>query len=60
MEVKMKEIEKKELVAIIGGGSISGAVLNAFLNIGKFVYSLGQSFGSSLRRISSNKVCSCK
>ena len=56
----MTEIEKKELVAIIGGGSISGAVLNAFLNIGKFVYSLGQSFGSSLRRISSNKVCSCK
>lgn len=56
----MKEINDGELLATIGGGLISGAVLNALLSIGKFVYSLGQGLGSSIRRISSNKLCSCK
>lgn len=56
----MKKIEKNELMTIIGGVSISGAILNALRSLGNYVYSLGQSFGSSIRRIVSKKVCSCK
>ena len=32
-------------------------IITAFVGAGKFVYGMGQAFGSSLRRISSNKLC---
>lgn len=54
----MKRIKnEQELMLIVGGFSITGTIVNAFLNVGKFVYSLGQSLGTSLIRIGSNKVC---
>ena len=56
----MMKIEKNELEMIIGGASFSGAIINAITGLAKYVYSLGQSLGSSLRRLVSGKVCSCK
>ena len=56
----MKKIENNEMSNIIGGASLSGAILNAITNLAKYVYTLGKSFGSSLRRISTRKLCSCK
>lgn len=52
-----KIYDEKELMLIVGGFNITGTIVNAFLSVGKFVYSLGQSFGSAIRRIGSNNVC---
>ena len=56
----MKKIKNKELVLIIGGASFTGTLINAFTSAGRFIYSLGQAFGSSLRRISERNVCPIK
>ena len=61
-EKKMKDINKNETQAIIGGASLSltGAILNAITSLAKYVYTLGQSLGSSMRRLVTGKTCSCK
>lgn len=56
----MRNIEKDVLENTVGGASISGAILNALTTVGKFVYSMGQTFGSALRRISTRKMCKCR
>ena len=56
----MKKIENNELLKTIGGASFSGAIVNAITGLIKYVYTLGQSLGSSLRRIATGKVCGCK
>ena len=54
----MNKLEHDDLIMIIGGGlNITGVLVNAFTNAGKFIYSLGQTFGSSLRRIGEKNVC---
>lgn len=53
----MKRIENNELALIIGGWSITGVLIKEITNAGKFIYSLGQAFGSSLRRIGERNVC---
>ncbi len=57
----MEKLQNEELEITIGGASsFSGAIVNAVTGLIKYVYSLGQSLGSSIRRIVSGKVCSCK
>ena len=46
-----------DLMLIIGGFNITGTIVNAFVSAGKFIYSLGQSFGSAIRRIGSKNIC---
>ena len=53
----MVELKKDELLAISGGFSISGSLINALVGDGKFIYSTGQALGSALRRIGSRNVC---
>lgn len=48
---------KNELMVIVGGFNITGTIVNAITGAGKFVFSLGQAFGSAIRRISSKSVC---
>ena len=55
----MKKLTDDELITLIGGFSITGTIINAFTSAGKFIYSMGQHLGSAIRRISSNKMCSC-
>ena len=56
----MINIEQSELKTIIGGASFSGAIVNALTGLVKYVYSLGQSLGSSIRRITTKKMCKCQ
>ncbi len=56
----MKKIKNDDLMIIVGGASFTGTLINAFTSAGKFIYSLGQAFGSSLRRISERNVCPIK
>lgn len=47
----------QELMLIVGGFNITGTIINAFVSAGKFIYSLGQSFGSAIRRLGTRNVC---
>lgn len=49
--------DDEELMQIVGGFNITGTIINAFTSAGKFIYSLGQSLGSAIRRIGNNNVC---
>lgn len=54
----MKKIfNEEDLMLIVGGFNITGTIVNAFISAGKFIYSLGQSLGTSLRRIGTNNIC---
>lgn len=52
------EIKKQELLMIIGGASISGAIINAFVRGINSLLDLGRSLGTAIRRIGSNTICS--
>lgn len=54
----MSELCEKEMYEINGGATISGTLLNAITTAGKFIYSLGQALGSSIRRIAGGGYCS--
>jgi len=54
----MKKLTAKDLDFVIGGTTISGTLINSFTNIVKVLMDAGRSVGSSIRRISENKVCS--
>lgn len=54
----MDKIEENKLYEINGGATISGTLVNAITTAGKFIYSLGQAFGSSIRRIVGGGYCS--
>ncbi len=56
----MERLEKLELIEMTGGFSITGALIKELTNAGKAIYDLGRSLGSSIRRISSNKLCPIK
>ncbi len=53
----MIELNKEELLSVIGGFSITGTIINAVVGAGKFLLDAGRSFGSSLRRIGGNNLC---
>jgi len=53
----MQKVDNQELTQIVGGVSISGTLINSFSTILKTIEALGRSFGSSIRRIASDKVC---
>lgn len=54
----MKKLTINNLEEIVGGATISGTLINSFTNIIKVLMEAGHSVGSSIRRISENKVCS--
>ena len=56
----MKDLTQEELLEINGGLNITGTVVNAFTNAGKFIYSLGQGLGGALRRIGGRNLCPLK
>lgn len=51
------EINKNELLLIIGGGSVTGTLINAFARGINVLLELGRSLGTSIRRIGGNKLC---
>ena len=46
----MIELENTELLKINGGG-LSGTLINAITGAGRFIFNIGQSIGSSIRRM---------
>ena len=56
----MNKLSNTELLAIIGGASLTGTLVNAVTGAARFIYSVGQAFGSSLRRISEKTLCPIK
>lgn len=52
----MRELNSEKLMEI-SGGSISGPVINALVNIINVIKEAGYSIGSGLRRICENQLC---
>lgn len=52
----MRELTRNELNHINGGG-ISGAIMNSVIRGANFIFELGRSIGSSIRRIVSRRYC---
>ena len=53
----MKRLNKKQLLYIDGGFSISGTIINAFTSGIKTVLEVGRSLGTALRRVKEDKMC---
>ena len=57
----MKKINDKDLLLIVGGAStLSGTILNQLNKLISILVDSGKSLGSSIRRISEDKVCPLK
>ena len=56
----MVELHKYELLDVVGGFSVTGTIINAFVSAGKFLFDTGRSLGSSFRRIGGNNLCPLK
>lgn len=54
----MVKINEKEMFNVIGGATIGYSLINAITKAVQTVYSIGQSIGSSLRRVVNGKYCS--
>lgn len=52
----MNKLEEKELYEI-NGGTVSGTFITALTSAGKFIYNIGQTLGSSIRRIVGGSYC---
>ena len=53
----MREIMKDEMIKVDGGTSFSASMLNAIYKTFELIYSIGESFGSYVRRKTSGKMC---
>ena len=57
MDRRNMKVEDQELQIINGGGGLGATFLNYLENAVKTVYSIGQDFGGSIRRIATGKTC---
>ena len=53
----MREIDKKEMMNVEGGASFSASMLNAIYRTIEVIYSIGESLGSFIRRVTEKKMC---
>ena len=51
-------LNKEELLEIVGGTSISGTLINAFVRAINVALDVGRSLGSAIRRVMSKSMCS--
>ena len=54
----MQVLGFEELLSVEGGVNISGTLLKSFSSLVDSIAELGRNFGSALRRIGTNKMCS--
>lgn len=54
----MKNLEIVEMKKIIGGGSLTSAMISALKGFTSVFFEIGQAVGGAIRRISANKLCS--
>lgn len=54
----MKEIKKEEMQKIEGGGAgITATMITAIYKSFEFIYTVGESLGSFIRRKTEDKIC---
>ena len=53
----MRKVKDCELDYVIGGDSISGTVINAFVNVIRVLMDAGRGVGSAIRRVAEGNVC---
>jgi bacteriocin-like protein len=53
----MRKLNNNELNEIIGGASLSGTLINAFVRGINALLDLGRSLGNAIRRINSKSIC---
>ena len=53
----MNKIDDDKLMNTYGGDSITGTLVNAFVDGIKALFEVGRSLGFSLRRLSGNDLC---
>ncbi len=58
--VVREELLEEDLAKVVGGASISGAVIDAVTGIFKAFFNFGRSFGSALRRFIFDSICPLK
>lgn len=51
------ELDRRELFTIVGGISISGTLINAFVRGINSLLDLGRSLGTAIRRIRTGSIC---
>ena len=54
----MKVLNNNEMYNIVGGAAIGSSLINAITKAVNTIYTIGQSIGSSLRRVVSGSYCS--
>lgn len=50
-------MKKEELIKIYGGANITSSLLNSFSKIFELFFEVGQSLGTSIRKIKEKKLC---
>lgn len=53
----MKELNDTELKLVVGGLNFSASLLNGIIKGANFIYGLGQSIGTAIRRIKTRRLC---
>lgn len=53
----MREIDKKEMKCVEGGASFSASMMTAIYKTIEVIYSIGESLGSYIRRVTEKKMC---
>ena len=53
----MKELQKNEMSEVKGGAGFNSTMLNAIARAVSVIFSIGQSVGSALRRITGQNYC---
>ena len=53
----MQKLETNELLTIVGGVNISGALINSLTTGINRLLDLGRALGTAIRRVTGNKLC---
>jgi len=53
----MTELKKEELYLVVGGISITSALVNALTNAASTIFKVGKAFGSAIRRFYTGDLC---
>lgn len=53
----MSRVVNEELKEVYGGATITGSIINGFVDLIKVLYDAGRSTGSSIRRIAEDGLC---
>ena len=54
----MSRLNNNDMYNVVGGASIGSSLINAINKAVNTIYTIGQSIGSSLRRVVNGKYCS--